>query len=487
MTHRWMGGRAGGVAVVMAAACAAGPVSAATTTFMGTAQSLTDAAAWSEGVPGEADAAVFAVDGETQASLEKGLVVGNLVFQKGKVSFDLGGQTLRVTDTGVVGSSENEAAVGVARGEVRVEGGGEPFVVNAGEVALSGSDAALRIGPAGLRLGVGADAAMHVRDGATLISGDGPKTFTLIGVNEGGDGTLVVSGEGSRLESERFFYVGSFGGTGRVEITDGATASTGFNTKFGVEDGSVGVGVVEQASWHMARELTIGALSGSRGELHVRTGGEVSAEGPVVLGLEPGAAGLLKVVGEGAKLSAQGLTLGGATSEHGGSAEAVVGGGATVELTGNYGHLHIYSDAALHLDGGHITVGRDSEDGRAVEVTSGGRLRLTNGSIWAGTFEFAPGAVLVVDLNENLSQQPIAETTGLTLGPAEGDGAQLQVNIAEGFGPRLNQAFPLIAYRGKLVGRFSGLAEGGVIESGGYTFRVDDEGGVVKLTVVKVP
>lgn len=74
--------------------------------------------------------------------------------------------------------------------------------------------------PESFRIGGGGSGTLQINHGGTVRSGQG-----ILGYDAGSDGRVTVSGPGSTLDSLNNIFVG-FGGTGVLEVLDGATVST---------------------------------------------------------------------------------------------------------------------------------------------------------------------------------------------------------------------------------------------------------------------
>jgi len=304
-----------------------------------------------------------------------------------------GGSTVTVGDAGA-GSVTVQNEGGVTGDEIP-----SPSTVvgnqatGSGQVTLTGSGS-LWYHSGGLVLGRAGSAVYQVLDGA-----DGGAVGARLGELAGSSGRLTVSGVGSSWkEGVSVFSIG-IGGSGRVEILDGATSEHPFGSvTLGVDATGEGELLVSGAgsSFDQGGNFTIGG-AGS-GLVEVQDQAELTAA-DVTLGNQAGASGILRQQGAGTVFDPTGtFTIGNA-----GDGRFELGGGAVssagwsfdeVHLgfaPGSSGHAEVAGAGTRWLVGSGMDVGRAGQGD--VHVSSGA-------SVWAqtvrlGTLAGSDGSVLV--------------------------------------------------------------------------------------------
>lgn len=290
------------------------------------------------------------------------------------------GATLHSDRQGFIGT------FGTARGEVQVDGAGSEWSLGsdlvvgnrgAGELTIAdgasvttgargilgnqaGSSGVARVTGAGsslvfgsfLIIGQTGDGDLTVADGATLETRDPLGTF--VGSARNSSGTLLVTGEGSRVTTGQFVI--GFSGDGSVTLRDKARLDSAFSW-LGYDVDTTGAAFVGGASEWASTRLEL-ARSGTA-SLDVVDGGVVRT-GELLLAAAGRAT--VTVEGDGSRLIGKGnATLGGANSAATGQAELTVRDGGTLDLSGL---LRVFDGSTLTLDGGTLRAGQFDVRGR---------------------------------------------------------------------------------------------------------------------------
>lgn len=178
---------------------------------------------------------------------------------------------------------------------------------------------------------------LTIRDGGSLIA----EQAVNLGDGAGSSGGILVTGEGSRLESQSWIYVGG-AGRGELTVEDGAVATTGTgHMLIGRYDDGSGLVTVASGGQLTTGHIYAGFGNRARGELLVTGGGTVDTSGSVFLGYfganyngyEGGSSGHVAVTGAGSALRVGlDLVLGPRLDTAG---ELRVADGGLVEVTGH--------------------------------------------------------------------------------------------------------------------------------------------------------
>jgi len=272
------------------------------------------------GPPGSSDTATFDVITAPVANLTTTTTIGFLVLG--------GGSEGRLNITGAL--TTGGALMGNSTGAN-------------GVLTVSGSGASFTVAGGVLTLGNEGTATLTVEQGASASVTGGS---VYIGATTGGDGTLTLQTGGSFDAGTSVLYVG-YGGTGRIEITEGELQSDGARLGDGL--GSSGEVTLSgsNSSWTNAGWLDVGG--GGTGMLTLSDGATASTDGAAV--------------GSGA-----GTT----------STVSVSDGGSQLTINGDF-YLGLYGNGSLTVaDGASVTSG-DTVIARYASSTSGATV---SGATW---------------------------------------------------------------------------------------------------------
>mgnify|MGYP003835513487 CR=1 FL=1 len=232
-----------------------------------------------------------------------------------------------------------------------------------GTVSVSGATTSLTI-VNDLETGHGGTGTVEIEDGAEVsVGGD-----LNLGFDTNGDGTLRVSGETASLSVTGSLASGT-SGTGTVEIEDGAKVTTGSDLALGVESGSSGSLGLSGASSSLSITGDLNAGASGTGIVEIEDGATVSVGSDLLLGSEAGGSGTARI--DHASLSAAGDITVGAS----GSGTLTVSGGGEAEA-----------------GSGTVTVARDASGTGTVNIgASAGDDPAEAGTLSASTLVFGSG------------------------------------------------------------------------------------------------
>ena len=283
--------------------------------------SFNDAANWTNGVPGNADVALFDYSGREfytvyfeRASIFAGLKVGDE-----DVAFDLRGYEVRAHGK----SLPEGAAFGLAAGHraaVRIGGGGTLITDgravlagaadSAADVALAGS--AARWTAAALTVGKAGTGRLEVSGGAQLSTPGPSNAAVVIGEQPLARGEVVVTGPGSRWEGRGYLsagglYYANSGGEGTISVLNGGAMTQSAPLYVGAAPGGTGRLVAAGVNGTSRSTLqAAGLIVGSRGTgtLLVQDGARADL-GYTRIGQGYGATGAAVVGGEAGGFKAE--------------------------------------------------------------------------------------------------------------------------------------------------------------------------------------
>jgi T5SS/PEP-CTERM-associated repeat protein len=427
------------------------------------------------------DGALDAEDGSTIESVQA--VVGNALLSTGTVTLDdstwtntsfltignEGDGTVTVTDNANL-ETDDVLYVGLnslSSGELDISDGGtvtasttgidgvNSVVVgtdadSSGIITIDGDGSELD-STGDMQIGYDGDGSVSVTDGGVLkVEGD----LLRIGHDDGGAGDLEITGSGSKLDAEdTSLYVG-YGGTGTLEVYDGATLTVQ-NTSIGTEDTGDGEMDIDGSdSTATLGEVTVG--DAGRGLLTI-TGGATANTNDVEVGGQADSEGGVLVDGDGSTLTADGdLTigdLGDGSMQVSENAKVTASSFTISEGADGTGQLTIES-------GGNMTVSDDSTIGDeegidgTVDVEGTSSVLKVNGDLKIGG-----GGTGELDISDNGSVTVQGGTVG------DDEGSQGTVDIT-GSGSILHST-------GDFTIGNSGQAD--VTVSDGGTLRVDGD------------
>ncbi len=402
---------------------------------------------WSDDVPGAGNTAVFDLHSGgyivqlNDDATNGGLRVGDdtVTLDLNTAAYSIGGNwdgvlvgyrdgdraALTLTGEGGVLSVSADAVIGVC-GDDTGSAVGEMYVVGPG---ISWEVRNMAIG-----YGLGAQGALTVTDAATLhlfgtipnaafIIGYGPSDWLTRTKRGSSEGSVTVSGAGSSLILDSWFFVGR-NGTGTLRIEEGGEILA-IDCHIAQGPGSIGSATVTGTGSRMTIAavgyITVGRIG--HGTLRIEAGGEVShqaRDAVVVVGVFDGAVGELTVTGVNSKLKtpnagiyvgyfrgAQGTML----VQDGGyvlSGAWPYGAGVIGHQAGAVGEVLISGPGSLWEANGSLNVGYEGSG--ALTLSDGGRInsegafigRLGNssgevtvsgsGSLWTSTGDFVVGS-----------------------------------------------------------------------------------------------
>jgi T5SS/PEP-CTERM-associated repeat protein len=379
---------------------------------------------------------------------------GSTITQTGNVSagnllVGTGGGTGTLTVGPATLTASSVTLGSTSEGDGTVQSGG---ALSAGSLTVGGTATGSLTMNAGATVGVSGNTI--VGDQATgAVTQQGSTTFTsnnlVIGNQTGSVGSVSVDGAGSSLTSTQNIVVGN-NGTGSLSVTNGGVVS-------GANSGGIAVG----------------QNNGSMGTVTITSGGTVNAGGPVDIGVQPGAQGVVTVTGVGSSLITPALNIGGmgpGTAGGAGTLSVTGGGNVLVSLTPgpvfSGGSTFVAQNGTISLSGQGSTLNAGntlildpstqpnsvtidsasslivgSGTGQGLDVKNGGTLQYnltpnTSASIMAnGPISFEAGSVLLAVATSPLT----SSVTGQFLSPGN-------YNLINGTTNSLQALLPLYTY-----------------------------------------
>lgn len=350
---------------------------------------------WFGGIPGVNDVARFGITDSSFVQRSYTVFITTsptnqqFVVEDDNVLFSMSGASYTLTNT----------FVGVALGTVPGRSGN--LRILGGTVSLQPT-ADLEISPvadgkgelivdAGGRV-LGSDVLAGLNGEGTLRvinNGDIFANSAVIGKNSGSVGTATISGAGSGLGATSSVIVGDLGeGTLNIDLGGTVNDIDGF-----IGNGVAGAGTVNVngsgSRWINSGQVIVGAFGS--GTLEIKNGGEVQSFNPSAVGQELGSTGVVRV------FSASGIasrwihddTL--LIGEIGYGRMEITGGGLVQTngvLIGKFasgeGTVTVSDATSLFDNRGPLTIG-DEGFNATMEVTLGGDVRSTNGTIGSGS------------------------------------------------------------------------------------------------------
>ena len=239
----------------------------------------------------------------------------------------------------------------------------------------------------------------------------------FIGYYDGASGTVTVTGEDSTLTNSNILFVG-FEGTGALNIEDGASATNtgvsylgGYYGSKTTGDGTVTV-TGSGSKWTNSSDLYVGY--NGKGTLNVESGGAVSA-GACEIGFKSGSSGKVTVTGS-ANGTASTLTVGSFNVGSEGTGELKILNGGHVISTGDSATCYIgYTSTGTVLVSGSgsrldvsstLKVGYDTDNSAGtLTIENGGLVTATGFSLFSskGTL-YINGGYLAISGSSLLSQ-----------------------------------------------------------------------------------
>jgi autotransporter-associated beta strand protein len=310
--------------------------------------------------------------------------------------------------------------------------------------------------------------------------------------NDNSRGYRVYGATGKTLTLNSALGVGSSAGS--VSFTIDATSTTKVvNTAAQTWTGSTNInnGSFTLGNGGTAGTLDTGSLIilGSSGSLIINRSNAVN-QGTDFSGSAVSGSGSLTQAGSGTTTLSAANTYTGGTIVNG-SGTLLVNGGAVGTSSGTgTGAVTVSNTAALGGTGaisGTVAVSATSKITGGGLGTSAADALASVGTLNTGALTLASGSIFLVDIGTTTSFDKLGITGTANLGSAT-----LSLNIATGLTFTPNQQLILIENDSadSFTGTFAGLAEGGTITSGGYTFTASYLGGTgndFALTAVPEP
>jgi len=324
---------------------------------------------------------------------------------------------------------------------------------SSGVVTVDGSDSEW-INNEGLLIGYGGDGILEILNGGLVVTNSLSSSF---GVLSDSVGTVRVDGAGSTWISPNAFYVG-LRSSGFLAIQNGGKVISG-SGRLGVftnaTANAAGVVTVDGpgSTWVNQSELVVGGEG--TGVLKITNGGRVTMEevAQVVIGLESGSDGIVRVDGPGSTLNspadfANVLTIG----HRGAGALSIQNGGEVLFDRGEIAYDN-GSTGTVIIDGPGSIWGSPGGVGIVVGRSGSGSLKIQNGGVISGS---NGGAGIRIADNASATGAVIVDGPGSTI-----PNANITVGVS-GFGTL-------------------DIQNGGVVVSGGRIGQ--DEDGVGEATV----
>ncbi|MCV2360340.1 PEP-CTERM sorting domain-containing protein [Paucibacter sp. TC2R-5] len=345
-------------------------------------------------------------------NIENGGVVSNFYGRVGESKDGTG--TVKVTGAGSQWTNAGFLTIGNGgTGTLNIENGGS---VTTNGAALGGSPGGSLTGGNGT-INVTGSGSKWTNTGNLTVGASVKNTGAVLNIENGGwvtgstgqtsigQGTVNVSGAGSRWDTTGYLNLGTVASSkGTLNITTGGVVNS-VNSIVG-QNGSAGIGVVNvigaDSQWNLSNQIIIGGAFTTTGTLNIEEGGVVSAQKGIV-GNATNSTGTLTVKGAGSQWNSS-STL-------------------TVGLNGT-GTLNIQ-------DSGKVTASSLNIGAKGTVNLAGGTLELPNNNagvtlvplsrlVWtAGTLSFTGDAVL----NSAL----LSKTTTLGAGQTLAVGAKFSV------------------------------------------------------------
>ena len=270
---------------------------------------------------------------------------------------------------------QGEATVTVqGDGEVTAEESvfASSFLGQAGSAEVTVKDGA-RWETEALSVGQLGSAEMRIEDGATVeVNDDDGEATTIIGTQETGTGTIIVTGDDSEMETDMLAV--SQEGVGSMVIESGGSVTVQEESHVAREDGSSGSVTVsgEGSSWN-TDTLRIGRSG--KAELQITEGGSVESDGLSFAGVQSGSSASVSVAGTGSRWSAASsirigsegeaeldIQDGGAVNSNSGWIGFNEGGVGEVRLSGGNSSWSVSNELTVGLNGDALLhVGDDAE------------------------------------------------------------------------------------------------------------------------------
>ncbi|HWL54429.1 MAG TPA: hypothetical protein VNQ90_18460, partial [Chthoniobacteraceae bacterium] len=424
--------------------------------------------------PGTADGTVFNLSAAEAyvVTLSDDATNQSLWVVNDRLTLDLNGQSLALTDTAASGDGERGlslATKSLSVAELTIRGGGQLTTQTFYAAAL---------GTAKARLTVSGSGTIWTHEGTTTAASS---------LAWKGDASLRVEA-GAALDFNRLYLSGSVGSKAELLVTGSGTTAS-FSNRIEVGYRSTATLRVEQQASLTAGRLVVGSL-GSKTEANGTVTGVNSLLSVTTLDVGTADTTASLKVEDGGKLTVSGVT-GIATST---DASRVGSGRLEVRGTGS----RFEAGEAIHVAGAGGVAG-----------VSSGTLLLADG----GLLEGYQDAVLYIYENGTLSMErdatfrvrelqlkegagfAVALNSGLTLGEVREDllietDVALQLTLGSGFSATVGDSIALIEYGGEAAGAFAGLGEGAVLNVGGYQFQISYGSGsndAVRLEVQAIP
>jgi len=350
--------------------------------------------------------------------------------------------------TGTTGSLDIEAGASVSAGTVYLGNSSG----TSGTLNISGTD--IETGMVGSSLtasgtfyvGNSGDGTLTISAGGFIDSGS---TFYL-GNSSGTMGSAIVTGNGSKITTTNYLYVGN-SGDGSIAISDGGSVSAEFDIYIGNSSSSVGIVTVTSTGSILTTKNDLYIGNSGNGTLTISAGGSASADGDIYIAGSLNTTGMATVTGAGSELTTTSTLYLGNFSSGANSILRVSDGGTVSVGIGAFDELRIWERGLLTGNGGTI-IGNVFNEGFIEPGNSFGTLTID------GSLTLESTSLLSFELG-GLTQgieYDFIDVSGLvTLG------GELEIFILDGFENFISPSdtFEIIS-GASLTGEFFGLPNG---------------------------
>lgn len=343
------------------------------------------------GLFGTAD---LAISGGGALTVVSGVNIGRETGSQGAIAVTGAGSSLDYGSLLNVGTS-GEATLSVIGGGL-LQGAGRSAIGvidgSQGSVTISGAGSRWT-SPAGSDVGFDGTGSLSILDGGTVgVSDVGVGTF------DDGQGDLTVDGSGSILDVANNLTVGA-GGTGTLAISNGGTASAG-EISLGLEIESQGTLDVSGANSSVTSNTTVTVGVSGNGNLRIANGATLTSLGgpQSLVGLNAGATGSAVVTGTGSRWTANSALIvgrsgnGALTISDGGVVDSALG--VIGDLAGGEGTAMVTGAGSSWNNTGVLFVGNFGQG--TLFVTGGGSVTSNVASLGGGADAQGAASVLGV-------------------------------------------------------------------------------------------
>ncbi len=455
----------------------------------------------------------FSVTAGAKAEPAGQITVGNNTGSQGTFTIDGTGSQVTGANSGsnkitgfMVGNSGQATASITAGGQL----------LGAGAIAIgngAGGKGSLTVDGTGSQLTATSATIGSSGTGTFSVTGGATATINsplLIGINSGASGTVKIDGTGTSAtfsQSVNTSVVGG-GGTGELDITGGAQATSSGALLIGRDTGSNGTvkidgtGSTFNNTDHNGGGSTFIVGQSGTGSLTIANGGAITSTlGTLTIGQNAGSQGTVTIDGTGSKFSVSsgdGLTIGqggtgSLTLSHGGAISPGIGQIALGAGTGSHGTLSIENTGTSLTSNSALLIGDNGigtmnmNDGatataRSVTLTTPAALQSTPSSISLD----GAGTKLTTTAQDSNVNGAVSITGGAqwsagAMGLATYGGSNAVLTI-DGANSSLSSTGTFSFYSGKItVSNGGSLSVGSFAANGG---TIDNEGGSITATTL---